>query len=460
MSNKPATVHAIEDMESTEVPWAVAADIASWQRILDHTIGDKRSNLERAALELLQLAEQHVGDPPVRQVIIDAIHNMAVAAGIGPDEAQAIMARARKTSANGQQINGGEREWMVRSPSFKLIPFDEVAVGSEYVYIVKGIVPRHGLIVVWGPPKCGKSFWTFDMMMHVALGWPYRGRRVHQGPVVYLALEGGRGFRRRVVAWRHRYLDGHDGRVPFYLLDVSVDLIADQVALVEAVGEQLGGEPPAVIVIDTLNRALVGDENKGEDMAKFIRAADMIRATFSCAVIIVHHCGIQGGRPRGHTSLPGADDAQMAVERDAADNVVVTVEHMKDGEAGAVILSRLEQVELGADDDGDAISSCVIVPAEGSTQTRPGRKVIGAKKVALDILRKAIDEAGSVPPASNHVPPNTRTIQVETWRAYAYQGSITESDNPDTRQKAFVRAVRDLQAANLVGIWGGFAWII
>jgi len=453
--NKAAAIH---DMESTEVPWAVAADIASWQRILSHTIGDKRSNLERAILELSRLAEQYAGDPPVQQTIIDAIHDMAVAAAIGPDEAQALMARARRTSANGQQINGIERESVVRSPSFKLIPFDEITVGTEYVYIVKGIVPRHGLIVVWGPPKCGKSFWTLDMVMHVALGWSYRERRVHQGSVVYLALEGGRGFHRRVVAWRQRHLDDHDGKVPFYLLDVSVDLIADQNALTEVVAEQLGGEPPAVIVIDTLNRALVGDENKGEDMAKFIRAADMIRATFACAVIIVHHCGIQGGRPRGHTSLPGADDAQMAVERDAAGNIVVTVEYMKDGEAGAVIVSRLEKVELGDDDDGDTISSCIIVPVETGTQT--DKKVTGKTRVALDILRKAIDEAGEQAPTTNHIPPNTRVVSIETWRLYAYQSSITGSDKPDARQKAFARAVHNLQAAKLIGIWGDYAWML
>ena len=41
-----------------------------------------------------------------------------------------------------------------------------------------------GLAVVWGAPKCGKSFWTFDALMHVALGWEYRGRRVRQGTIV------------------------------------------------------------------------------------------------------------------------------------------------------------------------------------------------------------------------------------------------------------------------------------
>src|SRR5207237_86449 len=79
-------------------------------------------------------------------------------------------------------------------PKFQLRPFDEIAVGSERAYLVKGLIPRAGLVVVWGPPKCGKSFWTFDLAMHVALGWEYRGRRVQQGSVVYLALEGGKGF--------------------------------------------------------------------------------------------------------------------------------------------------------------------------------------------------------------------------------------------------------------------------
>ena len=65
-------------------------------------------------------------------------------------------------------------------------------------------------------------------------------------------------------------------------------------------------------------------------MAAYIRAADAIRETFHCAVIIVHHCGIAANRPRGHTSLSGADDAQIAVERDDASGIITAkVEHMK-----------------------------------------------------------------------------------------------------------------------------------
>jgi AAA domain len=97
---------------------------------------------------------------------------------------------------------------------FELTRFNSVLVSSTPFYLVKGLVPRGGLIIVWGPPKCGKSFWTFDVAMHIALGISYRGRRVQQGAVVYLALEGGYGFRARIEAFRRTH---GDTNAPFFL---------------------------------------------------------------------------------------------------------------------------------------------------------------------------------------------------------------------------------------------------
>ena len=198
---------------------------------------------------------------------------------------------------------------------FVLKPFTHITASTAPSYLVKGILPRVGLVVVWGPPKCGKSFWTYDLVMHVAIGRSYRERKVQQGTVVYCALEGGTGFAGRVEAWRRLRLAEHDQAVPFYLLDVPLNLVADHAALIQSVRLQISGNP-AVVVIDTLNRAMPGDENKPDDMSKFIRAADAIRLAFNCLVVIVHHCGVANNRPRGHTALAGADDAQIAVERD------------------------------------------------------------------------------------------------------------------------------------------------
>src|SRR5205823_2399537 len=52
------------------------------------------------------------------------------------------------------------------APRFRLIPFAELRPRSEPAYLIKGLIPRRGLTVIWGPPKCGKSFWTFDALAH------------------------------------------------------------------------------------------------------------------------------------------------------------------------------------------------------------------------------------------------------------------------------------------------------
>jgi hypothetical protein len=144
-----------------------------------------------------------------------------------------------------------------------------------------------------------------------------------------------------------------------------IGLVADHAALIASIRAALGDTNPAAIAIDTLNRSLAGSESDDRDMAAYVKAADAIRDAFNCAVVIVHHCGHEGTRPRGHSSLMGAIDAQIAVKRDAADDIIATVELMKDGPQGEEFASRLEVVEIGIDDDGDKIMSCIIVPVDG-----------------------------------------------------------------------------------------------
>jgi RecA-family ATPase len=218
----------------------------------------------------------------------------------------------------------------------KLIPFNNIKLGKARRYLVKGLIPYPGLTVLWGPPKSGKSFWTFDLVMRVALGLDYRDRRVHQGPVVYCCFEGQSGIMARTEAFRQEFLSEQAEDVPFYLQPLTMDLVKDHGELIDLI-EHCSIRPVAV-VLDTLNRSLVGSESSDQDMTAYVRAADVIRDTFNCSVLVVHHCGINDSRPRGHTSLTGATDAQLEVKRDTLGNIFVTVEWMKDGEEGDIIV--------------------------------------------------------------------------------------------------------------------------
>jgi len=330
--------------------------------------------------------------------------------------------------------------------------------------LVKGILPRTGLVVIWGPPKCGKSFKTFDLAMHIALGWEYRSRKVRQGPVVYCAVEGGHGFRKRIEAWRLHHVARFHGPVPFWLIDVPIDLIKDHRTLIADIRAQTGGVTPVAVVIDTLNRSLNGSESDDEDMAKYMRAADAIRAAFNCVTPIVHHCGIAGTRPRGHTSLSGACDAQSAVVKDESNgNVTLTVEYMKDDDAGTVVISELKVVQVGIDDDRDPITSCVCIPAKGAAgatsatgTTKPGKKLSPLQVAALRSLTDCLADMGKVPPASNHIPSGVPCVTLDDWRGYLIKHSVINPKGGYREQ--FRRLHVALNNAGKIGIWNDLVW--
>jgi len=146
---------------------------------------------------------------------------------------------------------------------------------------------------------------------------------------------------------------------------------------------------PVAIVLDTLNRSLNGSENSDEDMGAYIKATDAIRDAFDCSVLVVHHCGINDSRPRGHTSLTGAADARLAVTRDPAKNILVEVEFMKDGDSSEIVVSALESVDVGCDEDGDQITSCVIVPSEAVPSEHRGTRLTPNQQTMLDVLIRA-----------------------------------------------------------------------
>jgi hypothetical protein len=345
---------------------------------------------------------------------------------------------------------------------FRLVRFGAIALDRSPPYLVQNLIPREGLTVVWGPPKCGKTFFVFDLAMHVALERPYRGRRTKAAIVVYIACEGERGLAARVCAFRQTQM--HDGDdPPFYLLTTRLDLPTQVDALILDIAAQLPAEPCGAIVLDTLNRSIRGSESKDEDMSAYVAAADALRERFQCAVIIIHHCGVDSSRPRGHTSLTGAADAQIAVKRDASGRIIAEVEWLKDGPEGDRITSRLESIIVGEDDNGEPITSCIIVAdaVASATAAKTTKKLSAAARIALDTLRKAIAEAGLAAPANHiHIPPAACVVDVETWRRYHYAGTAADRQTPDARKKEFQRVRQQLQVAHAIGLHTELCWVV
>ena len=291
--------------------------------------------------------------------------------------------------------------------------------------------------------------------MHIALGRDYRGHKVQQAPVVYIALEGRHGFPARVETFRRHH--GVDS-APFYLLTTSLDLVAKSGELIAAIKAQLEKNLPGALFLDTLNRSLVGSESKNEDMARFLAAAEKVAHELNCAVVIVHHCGIDASRPRGHTSLSGAVESQLKVERSNTGEVFVTVELAKDFAEGTEVVSRLERVDLGMDADGDPITSLVVLPVEGPIRRRTvTRKLSARQQLALAALDECAASSGTPAPASLQLPVRTVVVQLNAWREELYRKRVLERDAKNPREE-FKRVRIQLQARSLIGVNGELVW--
>jgi hypothetical protein len=193
-------------------------------------------------------------------------------------------------------------------------------------------------------------------------------------------------------------------------------------------------------------------------MARFLAAAESVALELSCAVVIVHHCGIDASRPRGHTSLSGAVESQLKVERGNSDEVIVTVELAKDFAEGTEIASRLERVELGTDADGDPITSLVVLPVEGPIQRRSiTRKLSPRQKLALAALDECAVNGGTPAPANLELPARIVVVQLNAWREGLYRKGVLDREAKNPREE-FKRVRNSLHARSLIGVNGELVW--
>lgn len=254
---------------------------------------------------------------------------------------------------------------------FELVHASEFASGEPPKWIVKGVLPEAELAVMYGASGSGKTFAILDMVAAVARGVPWRGHKVKQGRVVYICAEGAGGFKKRLAAYAAR--NGLSLRdIDLFVIPNTPNLLlyADATDVCRAIGKA------SIVVVDTLAQTTPGgDENAGKDMGKALTHCKGIHRATGALVILIHHSGKDSTKgARGWSGLRAAADAEFEVLRMPMGRVLRTSKQ-KDGEDDAQWGFDLDLVELGMDEDGDAITSCVIKEAEinlaGATSAKP-----------------------------------------------------------------------------------------
>ena len=279
---------------------------------------------------------------------------------------------------------------------------------------------------------------------------------IQPGPVVYCAFEGAHGYKKRAEALRRYHDMPNSEEVPLYLVPGRANMIKEYPLLIAAVREQLAGEFPRTIVLDTLNKSLVGSESKDVDMAAYIVAAEALRDAFDCVVIIIHHCGYDETHPRGHTSLTGAVDAEFEVVREG---MLVTLKNvtMRDGPEGFEIRSAAEVVEVGEDVNGKVLTSLVIVQTDAPATVGDRKKKGGRPNVATPILIRALQSAlaerGGIfrPPGEKAAVHAVNEHEVRSRFDVSYPaGEVDKDKTAEATAKAYQRALHNAVAEGVL----------
>lgn len=268
-------------------------------------------------------------------------------------------------------------------PKLPFFWFHEAEPNLDANDFVEGLLTTAAMSVIYGPSNCGKTFFIVDLALHVSLGREWRGRAVERGAVVYLSLEGAMGIRNRLSAFRaHHELGGE--QLPFVAMPQPVNLLnedADVRAVIELVHHVAiaAGMPVAMVIVDTLSRAMAGgNENSPEDMTAIVSNCDKIRDGTGAHVCLVHHSGKDEARgARGHSSLRAATDTEIEITREPeATSSNVRVAKQRDLEAAEPFSFSLKAVPLGVNRRGKDVTSCVVMEAERQAKASLGRDAI------------------------------------------------------------------------------------
>lgn len=336
---------------------------------------------------------------------------------------------------------------------YRLQSADDLLNTPPLRWLVHGVVPSDSFAALFGASGSGKSFLALDLCAAVADGSDWFGRRVTAAPVAYVGLEGGAGLSKRVKAWSEHNRRALPDRLRFITqpLDLRQITDIDDVCAAVLAANGRGG----LVVIDTLNRAAPGaDENSSKDMGELIGACEEIRRRIGCTVLLVHHTGKQiSNGLRGHSSLFAALDAAIEVSRTDSRREWA-VAKAKDDADGERYAFTLRIVELGDDEDGEPITSCVVTRDESAVMVERVKLPQGGnQRITMDALAQPLRESRDF--SKGDAPLGRPCLELEAAMTIGAAHLTCEATRRNERART---AINGLVSRGVYGSKDGWLW--
>lgn len=266
-----------------------------------------------------------------------------------------------------------------------LVPADDFCSQPAPIsWLVKRWIQNQALVMVHGPSGGGKTFVVLDWCLRIAAAVPdWSGLKVRPGTVVYLAGEGHHGLRGRVAAWKVR---NGAGPLSMWLSRDGCDLNTPAGYLRVVDNIRALPKRPNLIVVDTLHRFLLGDENSAQDAKTMLDACGALMSEFNCSVLLVHHTGVSDEaqhRARGSSAWRGALDIEISIVPGKDGGPIQIVQRKsKDAELAEPVWAELQSVTIPGwmDEDAQPVTSAVVSLTEAPVAAKKESKVESLRK--------------------------------------------------------------------------------
>jgi len=201
-------------------------------------------------------------------------------------------------------------------------------------WIVDGLISAGSVNVWYGEPGCGKTWALFDLAVCVARGDHWLSMATQPGAVLIVDEESGR---RRLSRRMGEVLRGHDAGPATPIMGVSLAAFdlgnVDDLAEIRAL---IIRNNIKMVIVDALADVMPGrDENAVKDTAPIFLSLRKIAEETQAAIIVIHHSN-KGGGYRGSSSIKGAIDLLLNIEKkNDSNNMTFKTEKARDTTAGA-----------------------------------------------------------------------------------------------------------------------------
>ena len=316
-------------------------------------------------------------------------------------------------------------------------------------WMIDGWLPSFGFVMLFAPSGSGKGFVALDLAFAIACEEikEWHGQKVlKHGEVIYFTGEGQRGMKKRCAALCvERGIDPE--KVKMHIISDSLALDDDDPkAGLDRIRANIGNVSinPVLVIFDTMNRYMSGDENKTADANRYIACCSKIQQEFGCVVQVVHHTGLSSdaqNRVRGSSVYKGATDIELKVSKDK-DILTLSMTKSKDTDTPPAKKFQMKSVKVPGyfKSNGELDDTCVLVDADDKSapeEKTPAKKLSDAEEFAKRSYSEAAKQYGRLV-RDEELGKEVVVVSKKHWQDVFF--SLSTQENPETRRRLFHRA--------------------